>query len=930
MRSWTYSFLTIAGCVAGALVACGDDETTSTPTPTVDAGSSDTGTPPDSGGGSDTGTNDGATTDTGADAGTVVAKGPSQGSAVAMSPDDTVMVVANRGAGSVSVFKLTYPSGAGAPTATKTDVDMGADSEPWQVAIAPDGQTAFVVLRRAQKLVKITDLATAPAKGPEVATGSEPTGLALTPTGKRAYVANWVDGTVMGIDTAAMTVSQTIDLNATLVGATTLGATPRAALAHPRSLAITNNLDANDDDEAVYVTEYFAHRTAPESADGANADTSKAAHVYRISVGVGTATAIQLGAIGAGFKDEKNANTACFPNQLQSIALNGKFAYVLSVCASPRGPLGPKVTTTACTVATIATDCAGLVDPVCVKPDTTSAGTVCVDVAGAKTTTHPVVSVIDTTTNAEVTAATANLNAKFRDLYTTGTITLDDASRRYPLMANDMAFVPGTAISYITANGTDAVFRVRFDATTGAINEVGSTAAKFIDLAPAAAAPASKGQLPVGLAISNTGKGFAFVANDATRIVSLVDLNTQALHGGAATPTTFAAAPMPTAGSDADKALKGKRLFNTGLGRWSLKGQGWGACQSCHTDGLTDNVTWYFARGPRQSTSLDGSFSKKDSTDRRIFNWTGIFDEVADFEGNTRGVSGGIGAIVNDTTAPTSTAQRINLANAGGNSHAGLNGSATLVADVSDPLTLGNGQKSVLDDWSLIDKFVQKIRSPRSPKNLDAAKVTAGRTLFEQKNCQGCHGGDKWTISKVFWTPSVTTNSNLKTKAWTAPVGFPAGLLPAATVGNRFMRFDSGNAAALDQIQCVLRNVGTFGLAPANVAVDASFEKRADMTTAAQGNQTDGNGYNPPSLLGLATGAPYLHAGNARSLEEMLADTFKLHHQALAVNFLDPTDTNAASQRADLVQFLLSIDEDTTTLGIPGAGATGGSFCAAP
>ena len=102
------------------------------------------------------------------------------------------------------------------------------------------------------------------------------------------------------------------------------------------------------------------------------------------------------------------------------------------------------------------------------------------------------------------------------------------------------------------------------------------------------------------------------------------------------------------------------------------------------------------------------------------------------------------------------------------------------------------------------------------------------------------------------------------------------------------------------------------------------------MTTADHGNQTDGNGYNPPSLLGLATGAPYLHAGNGRSLEEMLADTFKLHHQALAVNFLDPTDTNAASQRADLVQFLLSIDEDTTTLGIPGAGATGGSFCAAP
>lgn len=40
-----------------------------------------------------------------------------------------------------------------------------------------------------------------------------------------------------------------------------------------------------------------------------------------------------------------------------------------------------------------------------------------------------------------------------------------------------------------------------------------------------------------------------------------------------------------------------------------------------------------FARGPRQSTSLDGSFSKKDKNDRRILNWTAIVDELSDFEG---------------------------------------------------------------------------------------------------------------------------------------------------------------------------------------------------------------------------------------------------------------------------------------------------------
>ena len=64
----------------------------------------------------------------------------------------------------------------------------------------------------------------------------------------------------------------------------------------------------------------------------------------------------------------------------------------------------------------------------------------------------------------------------------------------------------------------------------------------------------------------------------------------------------------------------------------ALAGAGWGSCAACHIDGLTDNVTWYFARGPRQSTSLDGSFDSANGDDQRIFNWTAIFDEVADFD----------------------------------------------------------------------------------------------------------------------------------------------------------------------------------------------------------------------------------------------------------------------------------------------------------
>src|SRR5262249_6697039 len=161
----------------------------------------------------------------------------------------------------------------------------------------------------------------------------------------------------------------------------------------------------------------------------------------------------------------------------------------VSVCESPRGPLGPKVTTTACTPETIETDCAGLVDPVCVQPSATQSA-VCVDVASVKTTTAPLVSVIDTTYNTELKTATASLNAKLLAMYTDPDPNApnrrpDNAQRRFPLFANDIAFVPGTFVSYLPANGADALFRVKYDKASGTIKEVGSPVhGPFIDLNP--------------------------------------------------------------------------------------------------------------------------------------------------------------------------------------------------------------------------------------------------------------------------------------------------------------------------------------------------------------------------------------------------------------------------------------------------------------
>ena len=99
------------------------------------------------------------------------------------------------------------------------------------------------------------------------------------------------------------------------------------------------------------------------------------------------------------------------------------------------------------------------------------------------------------------------------------------------------------------------------------------------------------------------------------------------------------------------------------------------------------------------------------------------------------------------------------------------------------------------------------------------------------------------------------------------------------------------------------------GVAPPGVGV---WELRQDMKTPAQGEL----GFNVPSLLGVAAGAPYLHAGNARTLEELLGDAFITHARAIdAELFSEPL--SARDQRRYLVAFLLSIDDSTEPVLVP-------------
>ena len=314
--------------------------------------------------------------------------------------------------------------------------------------------------------------------------------------------------------------------------------------------------------------------------------------------------------------------------------------------------------------------------------------------------------------------------------------------------------------------------------------------------------------------------------------------------------------------------------------------------------GLTDNVTWSFAAGPRQTTSLDGSFSHGGGAQvQRVFNWTAIFDEVHDFERNTRGVSGGLGAVVNGDCSSLATQTQVPLAG-------GLGKPVKELADLPDNCTDG--------DWDAIDAWMRTIEPPRARRFLDPESVARGAALFGMPSggannggCVACHGGPGWTASRRFWTPSEAENAALTSEAFTPPSAWAPGWnAHTLQIAPQPSSVDpSADAAGPPQVACVLRDVGTFG--------PDALEVRANGLRA-QG----AGGYNVPSLYGLAVGAPYLHHGQARTLEQLFTDTaFEEHTRAGNPVFLTTGDVE--QQRADLIAFLLSIDASTTEQSLP-------------
>jgi hypothetical protein len=889
------------------------------------------------------------------------------GGAVALSYDERVAVVTNYSAGIVTVLSLKPERGLDKMVSKTTVLSVGADSEPCAAVIGADDNTAYVVLRKDQQVIRIDQLRQAPSVfGTRRAVGSEPTSIAISPTGKFLFVANFGDGTISKIQAEAFEDDEAIDLNQRLIDKQLLGSglKSRAGLAHPRALVISDNGDQNDADEVLFATEFFSQPAPGTMRDIGDIDGNREGLVYATRLTGQAAPTIDISAVrDTGFMDSNDEATSCFPNQLYAAAIDNGRLYVTAMCTSPRGPLDKQ------------------------KDKATQMDTP----ANYKTLLHPAVFVVDTAMSEERPDEGRLLTQVLQGLYDSDG---DSADIRMPLIPNDIAFRAGPNGSheaYVLAMGADAVFRLDYRGD-GTLRNVGSEHHRYLGSLPA------HGHAD-GIAITQrSSPAFGLTISDVTQEVSIIDVDQQQISKDRLASTGDDEAAAALRGSP---RLEGRGLFATGLGVWSFKGQAWSSCESCHPGGLSDGVVWSFARGPRRTLSAANTYEKNPQKGkepgRRLLLWGANVDEIHDVEVIARTVSGGTGAVLWQYSPVSTTSNDcrigydgkkmpegagVGLCKAGkptSQLRNGLNGSlAAIVGGLpSCAPTDSTCDSAATEDWNEIDAFIRSLRLPRRPPRLNITHIEEGRKSFKKGGCASCHGGPQWTVSTLFYVPGDEQNGkapaqpvasatspelqlalgSLRRDQYTVPDTL-AALNPAAKTGSgcpmgqacstfrvspadasdeaaRKLLYglglvagsvdpagDAAKAAGGDQLRCALRNVGTYPTVPADLTDYKYYgvapsgqpkpqEYRADMTLA-QGK----DGFGVPSLFGLALGAPYFHAGNARTLEELFDDGFALHHRNPAIP-VDPDFLSKESEIDYLIEFLLSIDENSETEPVP-------------
>jgi YVTN family beta-propeller protein len=788
------------------------------------------------------------------------AAAPTRSTTIALTSDETRLVVVNREANTVSIIQVKDKNGN--DVAHKL-AEIGVGQEPRCVAVHPTDRAAYVT-NGISGTVSVIDLVHG-REVQQIRVGTEPRGCALTPDGSLLYVANHTEGTV-----SILFVPSGNPLNPILDGSVDVGGNPMA-------IAITDNGGPNRDIRTVFVTQMFAELN-PDFKDpvfdgnGEGRDLGKQGVVQSFPAG--------------------NSNPPITKITLKPLANSGFNANRVSpnnFC----GTIPPAQSNIFCPNPSDPTDPINTNNPQGVFPNQLLSALIRGDRLylpniGASPEPPEVFNVnvqalvysVDVDSAEERVTEHVNLNKQ---------IAVETAAPPPSLartFANDIVAIDGNGVGdtfLIVSRGGNEVFRAKLDPATGQLNIL-NAAATGVDCR------LQTGNLPSGVAMRQDGtRGYA--NNEAN--FSVTAMNVQDGFCLTLQPLDISSSTPPAPGSFDHAVLVGKVAFFTALGipdndifgtpirdiiPRNFKGKqskdGWSSCGSCHPDGLSDRVTWIFGTGPRQTKPLDGTFNKfTNVSDQGLLNWSAIRGSNTDFNNNSRGVQGGCG-FASDRTAP-------------GQCFAMGNATPANPAIYDHGITQGGSE--ALDAQTLwIFAAVRALNQPRPNSG-----VAAGAAVFE-KNCATCHGGAKWTKSEIFHrdNPAAAAQNGAALDPGVTRLAPVVGAMPA----NEFFSFTCNNLTIK-----YLENVGTFD-------VTNPLEIRDNNVASTAFGR---NGFNVPSLLSVNYHSPYLHRGQAQTLE----DVFPLHGLGQGASTFPPTTTIqselSALDRADLLDFLKSIDGTT-------------------